>query len=150
MRRYAFALLLLLAGCAGLRGDALQVSLADVSILQAGLIEQRDGFKLRFMNASESDVTIDGLAYDLEINGHSFARGVSDQLIVIPRFGEAVAEVSAVGNLAGILRQFAEFQSGRFRVEYRLSGRTGSRSTFGAQSFDVQGRLSLPQAFGDT
>jgi hypothetical protein len=150
MKRYAILLLFVLAGCAAIRGDVFHVSLADVSILQAGLIEQRYGFKLRFMNARESDVTIDGLAYELEINGHPFARGVSDQVIVILRFGEAVAEVAAVGNLAGILRQFAEFQSGRFRVEYRLSGRTGARSTFGAQSFDVQGRVSLPQAFGDS
>jgi LEA14-like dessication related protein len=152
MRQYAAVLMLafVLAGCATMRSDTLHASLADVSIVEAGLIEQRYGLKLRFMNAGESDITIDGLAYEIEINGHSFARGVSDRVVTIPRFGEAVVEVSAIGNLAGILRQFAEFQSGRFRVEYRLTGRTGSRSTFGAQSFDVQGRISLPQVFGDS
>jgi LEA14-like dessication related protein len=151
MRRCALALFLgcLLAACASIPREALQVSLADISIVEAGLIEQRYGFKLRFMNAGETELVIDGLAYELEINGFSFARGVSDKAVVIPRFGERVVEVTAVGNLAGILRQVAEIQSGGLRVEYRLLGRAGSRSSLGGFPFDARGRLALPQSFLD-
>jgi LEA14-like dessication related protein len=151
MRRGIFALLLtcLLTACASLPRDALQVSLADITIVEAGLIEQRYAFKLRFMNAGESEIVLDGLSYELEINGLPFARGVSDKAVTIPRFGERVLDVTAVGNLAGILRQVAEMQSGGLRVEYRLIGRAGSRSSLGGFPFDVRGNLSLPKALTD-
>jgi len=132
---------LLAAGCAGLKIQSPSVTLAGMEVIEANLFEQRFAFKLRVQNPNDSEISITGLSFSVEINGQLFAKGVSDKPATVPRFGEAVLEVAAVSNLTGILRQVNELRrTNREEVTYRIKGRlmTGS---FAYLSFDESGKL---------
>ena len=143
--RWAGILLVaVLAGCATVDFDRPQASLADISIVEGGLIEQRYRVKLRFMNPTDQALEVEGLVYELEVNGRTFARGVSDRAFTVPRLSEQTVEVTATGNLGGIVRQAMDVASGnRTRVDYRIVGRLVTKNS-GRVPFDTRGDIPLP------
>jgi LEA14-like dessication related protein len=94
MRR-CFALLAVafLSACAGLAGLAQkpEVSVAGLNLVQFGLFEQRFALKLRIQNPNDVELPINGLNFEIEINGQPFIKGLSDKSVTIPRFGEGGA-----------------------------------------------------------
>ena len=135
---------LLLAGCASLSMKSPEVSLADVTIEEFGLLEQRLGIKLRVMNPNDADLPIDGVTFEVDVNGQSFAKGVSNKSVTVPRFGEALLDLSAVSTLGSLLRQLAELaKSGRDTVQYRVHGQFYGGGLNGVP-FDSKRELKLP------
>jgi LEA14-like dessication related protein len=115
-----------------------------MEVVEAGLFEQRFAFKLRIQNPNDMAIPITGLSFEVELNGQSFAKGVSDKPVTVPRLGEAILEVKAVSGLASILGQVDEWLHGsRNALTYRIHGRlfTGAVGTL---DFDEGGRLDLP------
>src|SRR4051812_34829390 len=107
---YAAAALLiaLLSGCAGLPMGMQPpaVTIADFGVGNAGLFEQQFNLRLRIQNPNPDDFKVDGIAFDLEINGQHFAKGVGNQTVVVPRYGSGIMAVEAVSTLGGLIRQF--------------------------------------------
>lgn len=138
----------LLAACASLRLQKPEVALADIRLLDASLLEQRFVLTLRVTNPNKVEIPIEGLNFDLALNGQHFAKGVSNQPTVIPGLGEGRVEVTATTGLAAFLRQFKALGKGHEKIAYRLQGRlvTGS---FGGIDFDQQGELALPRGAGE-
>ncbi len=71
---------LLLAGCAGL-GKPLEpprVSLADIRVEDFTGFETVFQIQLRVINTNDVDLKVKGIEAELEINGQSFAAGVSN------------------------------------------------------------------------
>ncbi|MBC7779075.1 MAG: LEA type 2 family protein [Proteobacteria bacterium] len=134
------------AGCATVESEALRVSLASVSIAEATLLEQRYSLRVRFQNPSERAVKLDGFVYDLTLNGRQFARGVSDQTIVVPRFGEQLIELPAIGTTGGAIRQVLDLTNRR-QVDYRLVGRANEGGT--QMRFDGKGDIPIPTQLFD-
>lgn len=143
MRRILIVLLALcLTACASALPKP-EVSLADVELIQAGLFEQRFKLKLRLSNPGQSEVVINGLNFELELNGQPFAKGQSDQGTTLPRLGETTLDVTATSNLAALLRQVAELRKrGGESLDYRLRG-TLSLPGFGSLPFDRKGEVKL-------
>jgi LEA14-like dessication related protein len=137
------ALASLLSACAGfgLR-EPLSATVADIRPLEVSLLEQRFSVRVRVLNPNDADIEFDGVVFDLELNGKPFAKGVSNQKGTIPRFGEALIDVSVASGLSGILRQVNELRSGREVVTYRLSGRLHS-GPLGTVPFESKGELKL-------
>ncbi|HPT48993.1 MAG TPA: LEA type 2 family protein [Accumulibacter sp.] len=141
-------MLLLLGGCAGLSGltQKPELSVAGLQLAHLGLFEQRFALKLRVQNPNEVELPIDGLVFEIEVNGQAFVKGLSDKAVTVPRFGEAVIEVQATSKLANALKQWRELQkSGRERIDYRLFGRL-RLAGIGNVPFDRRGDLPLPDA----
>jgi len=114
-----------LAGCTGLPlgMQAPSVTLADISVVNVGLFEQQFMLKLRVQNPNPQEFVIDGLAFDLEVNEQPFAKGVSNQLVTVPRFGSAVISADTMSTLGGVLRQFGRLAQGeRPSFAYRIRG----------------------------
>ncbi|RTL35344.1 MAG: hypothetical protein EKK49_07530 [Rhodocyclaceae bacterium] len=154
--RRRFALLLgtavgatVLGGCAGLSLGLKKpdVKVAGIRLLDAGLFEQRFIVSLRITNPNNAEIPIEGLNFNVDINGQPFAHGVSNQPVVVPRLGEAVLEVTATTGLDKLLRQFGELGRGRDRVDYRIRGRlvTGNLGGF---DFDKSGEVAFPKILG--
>lgn len=144
----AFACALALAACATI-SQRPEVSLSGLDIQEIGLLEQRFGLRLRVLNPNDADISIDGLSYELEVNGQAFAKGVSNRAVTVPRMGEAVVEVSAISNLGGLLRQLNELhKGGREAVTYRLTGRLNAGG-LGSVPFEHQGEVALPRLPGE-
>lgn len=148
-RWIGMALVFFLAGCAGMPGglEPLKVSIADVSILDLGLIEQKLGLKVRIQNPNSVDIPIDGMSYDLEMNGQPFAHGVARPQTHVPRYGEVVIQVEAVSNIGSILRQLGALQQEQ-KLNYRFKGELDSGRWQGARPFDMEGTISFPNLDG--
>lgn len=139
----------LLGGCAALTTHPPEVTLAGIDIVEMGLLEQRFAMKLRLQNPNDAGITITGLSFQVEVNGQTFAKGVSSQNVTVPRFGEAMLDVDAVSNLASVLRQISEMsKGGREGIDYRIHGRLAT-GTFGSVPFESRGELRLPRLPGE-
>lgn len=138
--------LLWLSGCAGLTDqEPLRVSVAGIVPMKGEGLEMRFNVKLRIQNPNDAPVEYSGVSLQLDLNGKSFASGVSDQRGVVPRFGETVIDVPlTVPAFAAVRQAFAlagSAQSGS--VPYVIRGRLAGGIGGGARFVD-EGKLSLP------
>ena len=120
------AMLAVLGACAGLpRGmEPLSVTLVDVRPGQVGLLEQEYAIKIRVQNPNGVEVALQGVAFDVELNGMTFAKAVSPQSEVVPAFGDAVLDVKAISTLGDVLEQVGAMRDGQpGRISYRLLGK---------------------------
>jgi LEA14-like dessication related protein len=150
MRAVILACLLGLSACAGWGvREPLNVTIADITPLEMSVLEQRYAVKVRLLNPNDAEIAFDGVVFDLEINDKPFAKGVSSQGGVLPRFGEAVIEMQVVSGLQNILRQIAELQKGdRAGFTYRIKGRLHSTGGLGSIPFDTKGEFAFPTGGG--
>jgi LEA14-like dessication related protein len=138
-------LVLALSGCAGLR-EPLKVSLAGVDRLEGAGMEARLLARMRVQNPNDSPVAYDGVSVDVELNGRSFASGVSDAKGEVARFGESLVEIPVTVPAATIVRQLVGFIVGdRDKLIYRVRGFFNT-VTFGRVPFDSTGELDLTKA----
>jgi hypothetical protein len=134
-----------LGGCAGLTGDPLRVSVAGLEPLQGEGMEMRFNVKLRIQNPNDTPVEFSGVSLQLDLNGQSFASGVSDQSGVVPRYGETVIIVPlTVPAFAAVRQAFAFAGSAQAgNVPYEIRGRLAGGIGGGTRFVD-HGKLSLP------
>jgi LEA14-like dessication related protein len=111
-------------GCALLPSgiEAPRVTVSDLELVHATLLEQRYRIVLTMQNPNTFDLPIDGLRYVLVLNGKEFAAGVSDERVTLPRLGTAHLDVEAVSGLLAIYRQISGLESGAAGLDYRLHG----------------------------
>jgi LEA14-like dessication related protein len=137
----------LLAACAALTGyEPLQVNVVGVEPLDGQGLEMRMLVKLRVQNPNDAPLDYDGVFLRLDVQGSTFASGVSDERGTVPRFGEAVIAVPVTVSAMNIVRQALGFMAGGQppqKINYNLEGRLNS-PTFGSTRFQSQGELALP------
>lgn len=148
-RLSAVAVLLLLTACAGLtvQPEPPRVSLADMRLIDASLFEQRYAMALRVQNPNPFPLRIAGLEYTLQVNGASFAHGVSEAQARIPAYGERVLNVNLVGSLGETLRQLRSLAGGR--IHYALEGGVHLAGRSRRLPFRHSGELDLRSLGGD-
>lgn len=139
-------LLLILSGCAALqpREAQVRVTIADLRPLESTLMEQRYLVKIRLQNRSRDDLKINGMSFDLDLNGKRFASGVSNQETTIPGFSESMLEVKLSSTVFGLIKQFGalqERQAGGF--DYQISGSLSSPDSMRALPFSEKGEINL-------
>lgn len=146
VRSFLVLVVLWLSGCATLPGgmDPLAVTLADVRPAQVGLFEQEYAMKIRVQNPNKVDIALAGLSFDIELNGKTFARGVSRQDVVVPAFGDVLLDVKAIGTLGGILDQVSRMRQGApDSITYRLHGKLSPAGNLSSLPFESEGSLDL-------
>jgi LEA14-like dessication related protein len=139
-----------LAGCAGLGlHEPLKVTLAGVEPLEGAGMEARFLARLRVQNPNDALIAYDGLAVDVDLNGKSFASGVSDARGEVARFGESLVELPVTMPGSAIVRQVLGFIMGdRGKVSYRVRGFLNT-GTFGRVPFDSTGEIDLSKPPSD-
>ena len=144
----AVLLSLLLGACApkGPPPPHLNVSIADMHVKSMSMMEQIFRLQLRVQNPNNFDIDTDGLSFDIETNGQTFAHGVSNQSVSVPRLSEAMVNVDAVSDLSSILGQIRGVpRMATSGFKYRLVG----RFFFGQERypFDFSGKIAadLPE-----
>lgn len=140
-----FFVLFCFGGCAGLGGEPLRVSVAGIEPLQGEGMEMRFNVKLRIQNPNDAPVEYSGVSLQLDLNGQSFASGVSDQSGVVPRFGETVIYVPLTVPAFAAVRQAFAFAGGAGGngIPYEIHGRLAGGFGGGARFVD-KGKLALP------
>jgi hypothetical protein len=144
------SLVTLTAACTGLGGrDPLQVAVAGVEPLPGAGLELRLLVKLRIQNPNDTPVGYDGVYLKLDVQGSTFATGVSDATGTIPRFGEAVIDVPVTASAFRMARQVMGMMDGAptGRLRYDLTGKLNGVG-LGATRFRSDGELTLPATPG--
>jgi len=150
-RLAVFSILIWLAGCATLPTGTEPPYLSIISIEPVTItpLEQTYRLKMRIQNPNDHDLGISGMSYVLELNGHSFLKGVSDTAVDVPRFGEAVVELSGVSTLFGFVRQIQALQAQQQpKLQYKLTGKLGLTGGLGSLPFSYTGDLSKSATTG--
>ncbi len=136
----------LVTGCtqlAGIKQDP-DITLAGIELVELGLLEQRFIVKLRIHNPNDVALHINGMSFDVELNGTSFAKGLSDKVVTVPRMGETVIEVKATSTFGMVWKQLNQLQkSSHNKVDYRLFGRLFLQG-LGSVPFEQKGDVSMP------
>ena len=138
------------AGCAGIGlHEPLRVSLAGLEPLEGGGLEARFVAKIRVQNPNEAAISYNGISAQLDLNGKSFASGVSDASGEIPRFGEGVIDMPLTVPATAIVRQVMGFVTGSAPTKgtYHVRGFINT-GTFGRAPFDSTGEVDLPNFAG--
>ena len=147
VRLGSLALALAVAGCATLSGlDAPRVSVSNITPQDMTLFEQKFLVALRIQNPNDVPLGVKGMTFNLDLNGKSFASGLSSKQVTIPRFGSEVVEVEVFSGLTGILKQLQGFAAGGPpSFTYRLRGKAYlDQPASITLPFDEQGEIELP------
>jgi LEA14-like dessication related protein len=126
-----------------------KVNLVNITPAAGNLFEQRFVVDLRVSNVNDFDIPLDGLSFDMEVNGSHFATGVSNQEVVVPRLGSAVVSVDASASSIDLFRQILGVaRSGT--VEYKIVGTAlVGGLTRSSVPFERFGKLNLiPDPYG--
>jgi LEA14-like dessication related protein len=152
LRRAAFIVVVgaALSACAGIGlHEPLRVSLAGLESLPGEGMEARFLARIRVQNPNDVSIPYSGLSAELDLNGRSFASGVSDAAGEIPRFGESVLELPLTVSGTAIVRQILGLIAGdRSRATYHARGFLNT-GTFGRAPFDSTGEIELPKPSRD-
>jgi LEA14-like dessication related protein len=145
IRALAVLALLLLASCASLSGrDPLEVTVSGVEPLTGEGLELRMLVKLRVQNPNDTPVEYNGVALRLDVQGSTFATGVSDGAGSVPRYGEAVLAVPVTISAWRMAREMIGLMDGAppERLRFELFGKLNG-SGLGATRFRTGGELTL-------
>jgi len=148
----ACACALLALACATVGREVMppDVYVIDIRPLDGTAFEQRMQVDLRVRNPNDFALEIDGVRFDLDLNGRRFARGLGDDRVTVPRLGEARISVVSTTTMMDWVRQFAVLaQPGRKDMDYRLAGRFFlSEAITGHVDFESGGNLSDAAGLG--
>jgi LEA14-like dessication related protein len=137
-----------LAACASMPGhDPLQVTVAGIEPLQGEGMEMRMLVKLRVQNPNDGQIDFNGVAVKLDVQGKTFASGVSDQVGSVPRFGEAVVSVPVTISMLQVARHAVGMMGAKpiGKISYSLNGKLSSSNFFSTQRFAATGDFELPK-----
>jgi len=135
---------LALAGCAIFQHtDPPQVTLVGVEPGASEGLEARLQLKLRVQNPNSTAIDYNGVYVELDLQGKSFASGVSNESGTVPSFGEALIGVPVSVSVLGIAgHAMGMLGSSMDKIKYEMQGKLNS-PTLGAVRFKSQGEVSL-------
>jgi len=136
----------LAAGCSALpQRDPVEVYVVGIEPLQGEGLELRMNIKLRVQNPNDAPIQYDGVAVSMDVQGKSFASGVSDASGTVPRFGETVVEVPVSVSAFRLARGAANvFNTTTDKIGYSLRGKLAG-PVFKSVRFTSSGEVTLPK-----
>ncbi len=116
------------SGCAALHGirESPKISVADIQVQKAGLMENAFLLQLRVMNPNDVAIDLKAITANLTLDGKPFARGVADSNERIEPYSSTLVPISvysSVVDMAGALARV--LQAGVLRddpARYALEG----------------------------
>lgn len=144
-------LALWIIGCATLpaTSEPPHLSLISIEPVEVTPLEQKYHLKVRLQNPNDHALEVSGMSYVLEVNGEPLLKGVSDNAVTVPRFGESIIELTGVSTLFGFVRQIHALQDAETgNISYKLSGKLSLGNRLGSLPFSYDGTLLPPTATG--
>ena len=140
------------AGCASLQGrEPVHVIMVGVEPLQGEGLELRMLVKLRIQNPNDIPLDFNGVSLQMDVQGKSFATGVSDIAGSVPRYGETIVNVPVSISVFRIARQAIGVITNEFggKLAYEMSGRLAGPA-FNSMRFKSRGEFTLPADISDS
>lgn len=125
--------------------DPVEVYVVGVEPLQGQGLELRMLVKLRVQNPNDTAIQYDGVSIAMEVEGRTFASGVSDASGAVPRFGESVINVPVSISALRALRGAAAIAGANpEKIDYELKGKLAG-PIFKSVRFTSKGEVTLPK-----
>lgn len=99
-----------------------RLSLVSVGMMSADIFNQQFRVRMHVQNPNDRDIPVNGLDYELFLEGDSFAEGVSNQPFVIPALGETEFDLTVRTNFVSSIGRLVSRLNGRTQVNYVLEG----------------------------
>jgi LEA14-like dessication related protein len=140
---------LLLPGCAAMQHtDPPQVTLVGVEPAASEGLELRMQLKLRVQNPNGAAIDYNGVYVQVDVQGKSFASGVSNESGTVPAFGETLIAVPITVSVLGIAGHAMGMLGNPIdKISYAMHGKLNS-ATAGSVPFKSQGEISLSSFTG--
>lgn len=131
---------LTLSGCAFwfMKGEAPEVLVTNVMLLESSAFEQRLQVDLRIRNPNDFDLAVTGIDFRLDLNGNRLVRGLGNKELVVPRLSDSVTSVETSTSTLQVVRQLWSF-SGDQPLTYHVTGVLHTKK--GRLPFDNSGVL---------
>lgn len=129
VRGFLLVLVVLISGCQTLspQFETPSVSVTSIKTLPAAGFSQPFEVGLKITNPNNSELSLTGISYQLSIEGHKLAEGASNQVPVVPAFGEADFKVKVSTNLLGGIKLLNDvLNNPRDTVHYELKAKLGT------------------------
>ena len=142
----AICMLASVSGCStlGKHSETLRVTLSNIEVEEATLLEQLYTVTLRVQNRSEWPLRVRGGSFNLAINGRDFSAGVSNAHADIPAFADAQIQLRMVSTLFSVLRLIQGMQDGSaLPLTYEISGHIKIAGRDSQLSFRERGEIGL-------
>lgn len=137
------ALGLAATGCSIARLEPPRLQVVDVGLLDAGLLRQQLRLRMRVQNPNDVQLPVQGITYEVQLSGETYATGESQKDILVPALGETEFDVDITANAAAALLRILGDRSGR-NPEYRVLGRVHLASgVVRSIPFEHKGELKL-------
>lgn len=140
-------LLFTLVGCAGVgqRLEPPRVKLATIRVEDFNVLETVFAVQLRVFNTNDTALQIKGVESELEINGQSFAIGVSESDVEVPSYGTALLPLQVYSSVFDMIKSAAGLQN-QDQLKYHIKGklRLGGSAFPSVLPFESEGNISLP------
>ena len=91
--------------------------------MSADIFNQQFRVRMHVQNPNDRDIPVNGLDYELFLEGDSFAEGVSNQPFVIPALGETEFDLTVRTNFVSSIGRLVSRLNGRTQVNYVLEGK---------------------------
>ena len=143
---------MLLGACASLPSkDPLQVTVAGIESIPGEGMELRMLVKLRAQNPNQAPIDFSGVYVELDVQGKTFATGVSSEAGTLPGFGEVVVAVPVTVSVLRMVRQVMGVLDGQpvDTIRYEMSGKLNG-GMFNTHRFGASGEFELPKSEPDT
>lgn len=150
---FRFALLtwlVLLAACTSLSPwpEPPTVSVTNIELQNAASGNSSVIIRLSVSNPNAVVMPIEGLQYQLQLNGHRVLEGVSSDVDRIPAFGTADLELQARADLVGMFSLISSLMSGATRqVDYQLETRISVEGLWRPVTLRSSGTLPMSVSF---
>jgi LEA14-like dessication related protein len=139
--------LIFIAGCAGVgqRLEPPRVKLANIRPESFNVLETVFNVQLRVFNTNETAIRIRGVESEIEINGKTFAFGVSESDVEIPAYGTALLPLRVYSSVFDIIKSAAGLHNQK-ELSYHIKGklRLGASTFPRVLPFESEGNISLP------
>ena len=136
-----------LAGCAGVgkRMEPPRVKLANIRPESINLLETVFEVQLRVFNTNETPLTSKGGESEIEINGKTFAFGVSESDVEIPAYGTELLPLRVYSSVLDIIKSAVGMHN-QEQLQYHITGklRLGASAFPSVLPFESEGTISLP------
>ena len=137
--------ILLVSGCANLMNfEEPKVELLGIEALPSEGMEPRFQVSLRIVNPNKSDMTIDGVYYQLSLRGKEFMNGASSSSTKVPAYGENTLKLQASIGLIKMLALMGDFirNPNNPQLDYKLKAKLNIRELIIPLHITKQGDIS--------
>ena len=97
------------------------LSVVRVQLLKSDLWHQELRVRMRVQNPNDRVLPVEGIIYELDVEGQELAHGISGDSFVVPALGEAEFDMSVSASMANML--FKLLNRSTSQVQYRIYGK---------------------------